>query len=295
MKSQTAFFSRLWKGFAMGVAAIIPGISGGTIAFLLGIYDEIIEAINQLRHQFKQSFTILLPIGLGVVLAIVALTIPMGLAFESFPLPTVSLFAGLILGGLPLLAKKATIKKDVFSITTILVPAFIAISLGVFSVVGELDATAILTEETILPKFSLILIGALGVSAFIVPGISGSMLLLSLGFYQPILGSLERILEALPSPFQARNDLLNFVFLGLGLLVGFVLISALMGYLLKHHPRAVYLAVFGFVAGSLFSVFFNFEIIPAYDSLNGFQGVLSGITLMGGMMLSYRFNTHYAS
>jgi len=279
MKLQNAFFTRLWKGFAMGVAAIIPGISGGTIAFILGIYDELIEAINLLRHQFRKSFNILLPVGLGVLLAIIVLTIPMGLAFEYFPLPTVSLFAGLILGGLPLLAKKATIKKDVISTITILIPALIAISLGVFSVIGQLDATAILTEENILPKFSLILIGALGVSAFIVPGISGSMLLLSLGFYEPVLSSLERILEALPNPFQAGNDLLNFVFLGIGLLIGFVVI----------------LAVFGFVAGSLFSVYFNYEIITAYDGLTLFQGILSGMTLIGGTILSYRFNTRYAS
>lgn len=279
----------------MGVAAIIPGISGGTIAFILGIYDELIAAINTLTKQWKASLTLLVPVGLGVLTAIIALTIPLGLAFEYFPIPTVSLFAGFIIGGLPLLSKKASMKRDPISWTTFFIPALLAMSLGVFSVWGELDASSILDQSTLLPKFTLILIGALGVSAFIVPGISGSMLLLSLGFYAPILNSLERILDALPNVFNAGNDVVNFVFLGIGLLVGFIAISALMGYLLQHYARAVYIAVFGFVVGSLFSVYVNYEIIQAYTSVDGFHLLLSFLTLSGGTVLSYRLNTLHAA
>ena len=279
----------------MGVAAIIPGISGGTIAFILGIYDELIEAINNITKQVKTSLAILIPVGLGVLSAIVALTIPIGLAFDYFPLPTVSLFAGFIVGGLPLLAKKAHVKRDVLSWVTLLIPALIAMSLGVFSVWGELDASAILDQSALLPKISLIVIGALGVSAFIVPGISGSMLLLTLGFYEPILNSLENIIDVLPNVFAAGNDLTNFVFLGVGLLLGFISISALMGYLLKHYSRAVYIAVFGFVLGSLFSVFVNYEIIDAYWDLDVLQTILSVLTLGGGTMLSYRLNSQHAA
>jgi putative membrane protein len=289
------FLSRYIKGFAIGVAAIIPGISGGTIAFLLGIYDELIEAINNITQQFKTSLNILVPVGLGVLSAIVALTIPIGLAFDYFPLPTVSLFAGFIVGGLPLLAKKANMKHDVFSWVTVLIPALIAMSLGIFSVWGELDASAILEQASLLPKVSLIVIGALGVSAFIVPGISGSMLLLTLGFYEPILNSLENIIDSLPNVFAAGNDLTNFVFLGVGLLLGFVSISALMGYLLKHHAHTVHIVVLGFVVGSLFSVFVNYEIIDVYGNLDALQSILSLLTLSGGTILSYRLNTQHAA
>ncbi len=279
----------------MGVAAIIPGISGGTIAFILGIYDELIEAINNITKQVKTSLTILIPVGLGVLSAIIALTIPIGLAFDYFPLPTVSLFAGFIVGGLPLLAKKADLKRNVLSWVTLLIPALIAVSLGVFSVWGELDASAILDQSALLPKISLIVIGALGVSAFIVPGISGSMLLLTLGFYEPILNSLENVIDALPNVFAAGNDLTNFVFLGVGLLVGFISISALMGYLLKHYSRTVYIAVFGFVVGSLFSVFVNYEIIDVYGDLDVLYIILSVFTLGGGTIASYRLNTQHAA
>jgi putative membrane protein len=294
-KSNNSFLNLYLKGFAMGFAAIIPGISGGTVAFILGIYDELIVAINSFLKSFKVSLLFLLPIGLGVLSAIVALTFPLGLAFEYAPLPTVSLFAGFILGGLPLLGKKAAMNRNTIDIVTFVVPALIAMSLGLFSVIGELDATSILESTDVAPKLILILIGAIGVSAFIVPGISGSMLLLALGFYEPILNSLEGILESIPFVWNAGNDFLNFSFLGFGLLLGFVLISYFMGYLLKTYPQLVYIAVFGFVVGSLFSVYVNYEIMSAYDDFNVLNMVFTVLTLGGGTYMSYRFNQHYAS
>ena len=294
-KSHNSFLNLYFKGFAMGFAAIIPGISGGTVAFILGIYNQLIEAINSLLTSFKVSLSFLLPIGLGVLSAIVALTFPLGLAFEYAPLPTVSLFAGFILGGLPLLGKKAGMNRHSIDIVTFFVPALIAVSLGLFSVIGELDATSILESTDVAPKLILILIGAIGVSAFVVPGISGSMLLLTLGFYEPILNSLEGILESIPFVWNAGNDFLNFSLLGVGFLFGFVFISWLMGYLLKTYPRLVYIAVFGFVVGSLFSVYFNYEIVDAYYELDILQIGLTLVAIGGGTYMSYRFNQQYAS
>jgi len=294
-KSNPSFLNLYLKGFAMGFAAIIPGISGGTVAYILGIYDQLIEAINSLVRSFTASMTFLLPIGLGVLSAIIALTFPIGLAFDYAPLPTVSLFAGLILGGLPLLRKKASMTRSTIDMITFVIPALIAMALGLFSVIGELDATFIVESTEIAPKFVLVFIGIIGVSAFIVPGISGSMLLLTLGFYEPILNSLEAIVESIPFIWNAGYDVLNFSFLGVGLLLGFILISWLMGYLLKTFPKLVYIAVFGFVVGSLFSVFVNYEIMDAYDDLNAIQVILTVLALGGGTYMSFRFNQHYAS
>ena len=294
-KSNPSFLNLYLKGFAMGFAAIIPGISGGTVAYILGIYDQLIEAINSLVRSFTASMTFLLPIGLGVLSAIIALTFPIGLAFDYAPLPTVSLFAGLILGGLPLLRKKASMTRSTIDMITFVIPALIAMALGLFSVIGELDATFIVESTEIAPKFVLVFIGIIGVSAFIVPGISGSMLLLTLGFYEPILNSLEAIVESIPFVWNAGYDVLNFSFLGVGLLLGFILISWLMGYLLKTFPKIVYIAVFGFVVGSLFSVFVNYEIMDAYDDLNAIQVILTVLALGGGTYMSFRFNQHYAS
>ena len=265
-KSNNAFLNLYLKGFAIGFAAIIPGISGGTVAYLLGIYDQLIEAINTLFRSFKVSFFYLFPIGLGVISAIIAFTFPIGLAFDYAPLPTVSLFAGLIIGGLPVLRKKASLTRSTIDMMTFVLPVLLAMALGLFSVIGELDATSIINSPEIAPKFILIFIGVIGVSAFVVPGISGSMLLLTLGFYEPILNALEGILESIPYVWQAGNDFLTFLFLGIGMLIGFVIISWLMGFLLKNYPKLVYISVFGFVIGSIFSVYVNYEIIDAYAS-----------------------------
>ena len=289
------FISYLLKGLAIGTAAIIPGISGGTIAFMLGIYDQIIEAIVSLRRHTKKSLELLLPVGIGIVVAIGLLTYPMGLALIYAPFPTVTLFAGFILGSLPQLRKDLPVTLNVRAWVFLFVPAIIAMLLGVFSVIGELDATSVLTGDAFLPKLSLIVVGFLGVSAFVVPGISGSMLLLSIGFYEPILSSLRRLLDNLFDLNGLIPEVINFGLLGVGALVGFLVISVVMKWLLTHHRQDVNLAVFGFILGSLVAIFYNYEMVPVYEQLDVFMVVLGVITLTLGGYISLELNKRYAT
>jgi putative membrane protein len=289
------FISYLLKGLAIGTAAIIPGISGGTIAFMLGIYDQIIEAIVSLRRHTKKSLELLLPVGIGIVVAIGLLTYPMGLALIYAPFPTVTLFAGFILGSLPQLRKDLPVTLNVRAWFILVLPAIVAMLLGVFSVIGELDATSVLTGDAFLPKLSLIVVGFLGVSAFVVPGISGSMLLLSIGFYEPILSSLRRLLDNLFDLNGLIPEVINFGLLGVGALVGFVVISVVMKWLLTHHRQEVNLAVFGFILGSLVAIFYNYEMVPVYEQLDVFMVVLGVITLTLGGYISLELNKRYAT
>jgi putative membrane protein len=289
------FISYLLKGLAIGTAAIIPGISGGTIAFMLGIYDQIIEAIVSLRRHTKKSLELLLPVGIGIVVAIGLLTYPMGLALIYAPFPTVTLFAGFILGSLPQLRKDLPVTLNVRAWFILVLPAIVAMLLGVFSVIGELDATSVLTGDAFLPKLSLIVVGFLGVSAFVVPGISGSMLLLSIGFYEPILSSLRRLLDNLFDLNGLIPEMINFGLLGVGALVGFVVISVVMKWLLTHHRQDVNLAVFGFILGSLVAIFYNYEMVPVYEQLDVFMVVLGVITLTLGGYISLELNKRYAT
>jgi putative membrane protein len=289
------FISYFLKGLAIGTAAIIPGISGGTIAFMLGIYDQIIEAIVSLRRHTKKSLELLLPVGVGVVVAIGLLTYPMGLALTYAPFPTITLFAGFIIGSLPQLRKDLPVTLNLRAWVFLFVPAIIAMLLGVFSVIGELDATSVLTGDAFLPKLSLIVVGFLGVSAFVVPGISGSMLLLSIGFYEPILSSLRRLLDNLFDLNGLIPEVINFGLLGVGALVGFVVISVVMKWLLTHHRQDVNLAVFGFILGSLVAIFYNYEMVPVYEQLDVFMVVLGVITLTLGGYVSLELNKRYAT
>ncbi len=289
------FISYLLKGLAIGTAAIIPGISGGTIAFMLGIYDQIIEAIVSLRRHTKKSLELLLPVGIGIVVAIGLLTYPMGLALTYAPFPTVTLFAGFILGSLPQLRKDLPVTLNVRAWFILVLPATVAMLLGVFSVIGELDATSVLTGDAFLPKLSLLIVGFLGVSAFVVPGISGSMLLLSIGFYVPVLSSLRRLLDHLLDVNGLIPEVINFGLLGVGALVGFVVISVVMKWLLTNHRQDVNLAVFGFILGSLVAIFYNYEMVPVYEQLDVFMVVLGVVTLTLGGYISLELNKRYAT
>lgn len=289
------WFNLFLKGLAIGTAAIIPGISGGTIAFMLGVYDQLIFAIVHFKQNMKQSMTLLIPIGLGAVAGIALLTVPMSLAFTYAPLPTVSLFAGFIIGSLPSLRKELPKKLSTKQWFIITLPALVAALLGVFSVIGRLDASAILINAEWMPKFVLIGVGFLGVSAFIVPGISGSMLLLAIGFYEPVLNSLRRLLEHITNWSLLFPELVNFTFLGFGALFGFLALSILMAYLLKHHRLSVNLGVFGFIVGSLVSIYMNYEIVTAYASLAWYQILLAGLTISLGAYTSNKLYQNYAT
>jgi putative membrane protein len=219
----------------------------------------------------------------------------MGLALIYAPFPTVTLFAGFILGSLPQLRKDLPVTLNLRAWVFLFVPAIIAMLLGVFSVIGELDATSVLTGDAFLPKLSLIVVGFLGVSAFVVPGISGSMLLLSIGFYEPILSSLRRLLDNLFDLNGLIPEMINFGLLGVGALVGFVVISVVMKWLLTHHRQEVNLAVFGFILGSLVAIFYNYEMVPVYEQLDVFMVVLGVITLTLGGYISLELNKRYAT
>lgn len=269
-------------GMAIGTAAIIPGISGGTIAVLLKVYDKIIASINTLFSNFKHSILFLIPIILGLGLSVLSLTFPMMFAFANFPLPVVSLFAGLIIGGTFSLRKELPKKFNVNHILILSLSFIVASLLGLFSIIGNLDGTRILEDISLSSGMILMVVGFLGVSAFIVPGVSGSMLMLSIGFYIPILNLIRQFID-----FNfAWPQLFSFTFLALGALLGLVFISNLMGYLMKYHRSIFFVGILGFVLGSIISLYINYEIIDFYAEITIPTILLSVTSLVLGFFIS---------
>lgn len=269
-------------GFAIGTAAIIPGISGGTIAILLKIYDKIIFSINNLFKDFKTSFLYLLPIVIGIVFAIILLTLPITYAFSTFPLPLVSLFAGLIVGGSFSLHKELPKNYKVQDVLVFILSFLVAALLGIFSVLGELDGTSVLAEISFSSSIILFLIGFLEISAFIIPGISGSMLLLSIGFYFPILDLLSEFMSLSFNIVQ----LTNLSLLGLGALFGLTFIGRVMAYMMKSHRKILFVGILGFILGSIISLYVNYEVIGAYETFDFFTLFVSVIALGCGFFIS---------
>lgn len=266
------FFKRFGTGAVIGAAMIIPGVSGGTLAVILNVYDKLISAISNLRKDFKNSFFFLLPIVLGAVAAVAAMYFPLKFALKYAPLPTVLLFAGLMLGSLPKLFKdglKSGFKKT--DVIAVLLPLAAVIGICFIPSIGDADLSATMP---VYGYFLLILVGAVASCALVVPGVSGSMLLLIFGYYNSIF----QTVSALKTDFG--HSVLVLFLLAVGILIGFFSIAKLMKFLLEKFPRGTRWAIFGFVVGSVPALLITFpsnfpEANP--DAVQIIVGVILGV------------------
>lgn len=284
-QSQNKLLSFLYdvlRGAAIGVAFIIPGFSGGTVAAILGVYEKLIGAIADLWKHFFKSISILLPVALGMLLGIAALILPIQWGLSHFPIPTATLFIGLALGGLPSIIEKCRggmPKGGHFA--ALLLPLIFAASLSFLPLAGEVDLFSLDFSGYLL----LVLVGIVGSCALVVPGISGSMLLLIFGYYNPVVGL---VTDYLLKGIRVWDCILVLVCLGIGIVIGFFAISFLMKYLLKKFPRGTYFAIFGFIIGSVPAVYAS--VIRETGKMlfgNPWYWVVSAVLLFVGAALSF--------
>ena len=273
------FFKSFGIGAAIGVSVIIPGLSGGTIAVLFKVYDKIIDAVSNLRREFKKSILFLLPILIGAICGLAALYFPLKYALEKAPLPTVLLFAGLMIGSLPKLFKD-TIKNGIKKLDSIAIILPLAVVIGICFIpgLGEVDLSA---GMPVYGYFLLVLIGALASCALVVPGISGSMLLLIFGYYDSILNTVS----ALKTSFG--HSLLVLALFAMGVLVGFFSIAKLMKFLLTRFPRTTYWAIMGFVVGSIPALFITFNGNFPSAPIDSIQIAAGAILCIAGIIAAY--------
>ena len=242
------------KGMLIGVANVIPGVSGGTIAVSTGVYERIINAINNITQDFKRSIKILWPFVVGMIIGIVELAFAITFLLERFPVPTTACFIGLVLGGVPALHAKIKDEKlkwthmvaFVFTLALIIVPAVIAV-----------DTPAIETVElNFVNIMILILLGITSSAAMVVPGVSGSLILMMLGYYEFIIGLVKNCVSNLVNfNFEVllQNVLLAVPF-GFGVIFGIVGISKIIAYALKKWPNATIWGILGLVVASPFAI-----------------------------------------
>lgn len=256
------------KGFLLGIANIIPGVSGGTLAITLGIYNDLIGAISHFFKNLKKNLFFLIPLGIGMVLAILLGSKVISLCLDKFPFPTTLFFIGLIVGGIPLLTKKIKGKK--------LKPINAAAFLLPFSVVmlmtflNEGNNAVNLTNVNFIQMLLLFLVGMVAAATMVIPGVSGSFVLMLLGYYKPIVSTIGNLTDF--SLFW--HNVLVLAPFGLGVLIGIVLIAKLIEYLLKKHETATYYAIIGFVTSSVIGL-----VVPLIGGKASTLEVLAGIVL----------------
>lgn len=247
------------KGIVLGVAFVIPGVSGGTLAVLMGIYEELIEAASNFYKSiadFKKYIMYLLPIGLGVVFSVAVFAKLIKFGLDKAPIITILIFLGMIIGGIPALVRnvKGT-KINLKDMTLMLVGLIIVISMLIFH---KSNSNVVLTNMSIGGYITLFLVGAIAAVTMVVPGISGSFTLMLIGYYEPILNLVNDI-----TSFKnlGPNLILIFTFM-LGVFIGIIFISKIIEWCLKHYKRETYYAIIGFVLSSIISVIYEVSKFP---------------------------------
>ncbi|WP_281976195.1 DUF368 domain-containing protein [Halobacillus litoralis] len=257
----------IYRGILMGASDVVPGVSGGTIAVVLGIYDRLIEAINGLfSKEWKKHLKFLVPLGIGVVTSIALLAKLIEWLFEHYPGPTQFFFLGLIIGVLPYLVHKADMKHQFKGkhYMLVLIGAVIVASM-VFFQTSESEPMQNITFSTyILLFFS----GWIASSAMILPGISGSFILLIIGVYSTVVSGI--------SDFQL--DIIAVV--GLGIVCGIVVMSKIVKFFLENYTSGTFAIIIGLVIGSVFVIF------PGVPE-NLTMWIVSIITFVGGLLAAW--------
>lgn len=267
----------------MGVALIIPGFSGGTVAVVLGIYYGLVSAVSGLFRHFVRNFLYLLPFAIGMVLSVAALIIPIGAALEYIPLPTICLFVGLMLGGVPPIARDAGRPNKFAYIVSFVLACAVAVGICFIPRLGDVEVGSAPGVGT---YFSLVGVGFVGACGFVVPGISGSMILMVLGYYNYVLGAGRGVLTLT----NVGGNLLIILVFAVGVIAGFFVISFIMKLLLTHCKRGTYYAILGFIAGSIFTLFYQqADSLINYGLSVPLQSVLAGLLFVVGAGASSLF------
>ena len=230
------------SGFAMGVCEIIPGVSGGTMAFILGIYEELIGSIRDVSQpefiqaaaklKIKKLFELLnweflLALVIGMFTAILSLAGLMTFLLENYPVFVWSFFFGLVLASIFLVSKR--IEKW----TPPLIALFVAGAVGAYALVGLVPA------QTPTSWWFLILSGAIAICAMILPGVSGAFILVLLGKYDYVLGAVKDF------------NIVPIIFVGIGTILGLITFARVVSWLFERYPSYTIAALAGLMLGSL--------------------------------------------
>jgi len=247
------------KGFLMGAANVIPGVSGGTMALILGIYEELINAIRSINLKFLRLITnfnikealssvswhFLLPVGLGILLATFSLAGVLGWLLDRYPVIVWSFFFGLILSSVITISR--VVKKW-------RIPTIVAIAVGTIAAYFLFGVIPVATPNA--PWF-IFASGFIAICAMILPGISGAYILVLLGKYRYILEALN------------NKDFFTLFIIGAGALTGLISFAQILGWLLKKYHDLTMAILIGLMLGSLRKIWPWKETITTFIDSHG--------------------------
>ena len=282
-------FKEGMNGFCMALADSVPGVSGGTVAFIMGFYDRFIGSIHDLAFgkmkEKKAAIVYLAKLGVGWIIGMVMAVIVLSALFESHIYTVSSLFIGFIAGAIPLIVKeeKESMKEVSKGILFCLIGIMLVV--GITWANGSVGGTLMdLGEFSIGAAIKLFFIGMIAISAMFLPGISGSTLLLIFGAYIPVITAIKGILSL------DFSYIPNMMFFGCGVLAGTVtVVKAIKVCLENYRTQTVYM-ILGMMIGSFYAIIMGpttLEVPQAALNLRSFQiiSAVVGVSLVLGMQM----------
>ena len=253
----------VFYGVIMGISNVVPGVSGGTMAIIFGFYDRLISVLTLNIQAIKDNFKFMALLAVGIVIGIVGFAKVMNYLMMTFEHPTYMAFVGVILGSLPMIVKKAEIRKITPSVV---IPFLITFGLMILlSLFGDENTAQInIVQLNVFLIIAIFSSSAIATVTMLLPGISGSLLLLVLGMYQGVYG-------------YAIGEFVfpHIIIVGLGMLTGLIVGAKWVDYFLTHHKEAMYAGIIGLLVGSLIQLFPGFD--GPWVSLLIFLITLSGM------------------
>ena len=254
----------LIKGLIVGGTMLVPGVSGGSMAMILGVYNRLIFAISNFFKDIKGNTKVLLAFVAGGGVGILLFAKPLLALIETYPMPMLYFFIGAVAGGVPLMLKEARVKKFSFKIIVYIIIGFLIVILLNYLPLSGLETQSGFDLGVMI---YLLIAGIIAAVALVLPGISVSYLLLMMGLYENTMRAISEF------------DLLFLLPLALGVILGIILTTKILDYFMTKYPEATYLIILGFILGSLL------ELFPGIPS--GFEIILCIITMSLGFLAIY--------
>lgn len=285
------------KGIFVGIANVIPGVSGGTMAVSFGVYDKLLSSISNLLKDFKNSIKTLLPLGLGMVLGIVGFTMIIPWLFTNQPFIASCAFTGLILGGIPMILsnlkrgyQRDKTKSIPVNVILFLVFATIAAIMPFLNGDKENGALLSISPSTLVVMF---FIGIIAAATMIIPGVSGSLVLMILGYYFGVITAVKDCITALKN-VDVKAFLEQAIILApfaLGCVIGIFFISKLIKWLFEHFSSATFSAILGLIIVSPLCIFYKVHQEYGFRQIDVMQIVLGIIFFAGCTALTLYMGT----
>lgn len=271
MVSTIEHIKRFFVGTIVGIASMLPGVSGGVIAVCFGIYERLVADLADLRHRIKTDFYFLLIIGLGILLGMFLIAFGLEYLMDTYMVIALFFFVGLIIGQMPELWKITKPKTEKFNSYNILAAVIGFLIMLAILFMGV--ANDVVLGHNIASYISLMFVGVIIAVSKLAPGISGSTIILALGLYHPLMKAITDLDWALIIPLM------------LGLIIGLLAFAKFINYALNSHKTSTYCMIIGLTVGSILVI-----LDYAYVDISSYVDVIGGmISLLLGIGLSLLF------